>query len=412
MNDMLNDIDVWLKESAAKESHDMGSDGTTHPSASVDDQDKPAQTGSRAAENESDVKADVPGDSVNEASANGADGAGVGENAPAVDIGTKAAPTGEDSANETASVDSGRADPGTAHPANMAHGEKYSSLLAMGDEILADIVISQAAGEVEKPAAAAVAAPAATAPEAKPEGAEKAAMEGETDEAKKDEAKKDEAKKDESEAKKDETSEEYKAMEAKKAGAETAEALVSAVSTPKIQPQEVITEVVKNAQASAAEVCDFLDGYEKNAQMGGGEEALEAASEVAGAEAVPAEAAAAGAVPAEAAAAGAVPEEAALAGAEGVEGAEGGDLAQIAEALAAAGVTPEDLMAAAGGGAGAEAGAEAGADLGGAEAEAISAEELAAAAGEPKVASTQKWAELSKDEMVTKIKDVLLAQTK
>lgn len=101
---------------------------SSHPVANADDGTHTAVEGTRSSENSEDVKADVPGQSIDEASDGPDDG---GQDSVTVDVGIKAKATGEDPANETAGVDAGKDDPGSDHPARTDNdaidGEKYSS---------------------------------------------------------------------------------------------------------------------------------------------------------------------------------------------------------------------------------------------------------------------------------------------
>jgi hypothetical protein len=365
MTDVLQDIDNWLKEAAVKDAHEMGSQDTSHPSAKADDQDEPAQTGSRASENESDVKAGVPGQSVDEASGSEAEGPGRGENAPSTEIGTKAAPTGEDAANETSSARSGRPDPGTSHPANTDYGEKYSQLLTMGDEGLADIATAQSAGDLgekdekgEKDTEKAAEGD-AECPEKdkdkkdKDKGdmkyPEKGKMPPQLAAAKKKEAEaKSESEKPESESEKPEAEKEAgeksegeqatdEEAQAKQAGAETADAVIDALdlaNQPEMSPQQIVEAFAKQGAVCGDMASDYLDGYlRKGAQ---GEEQLEESSDNEVEEAPEVE--------------GAGPEVEGAGEEAAVEG-EGGalDIKSLIEALMAQGVTPEDLLAGGGG---------------------------------------------------------------
>lgn len=136
-----------------------GYDGeSSHPVANVDDRTQVADEGTRSSENSEDVKADVPGQSVDEASDGPDDG---GQDSVTVDVGIKAKATGEDPSVETASVDAGKDDPGSDHPARTDNdaidGEKYSSAVAelsalakqaeeIGSEICSMIAVKSAEG--------------------------------------------------------------------------------------------------------------------------------------------------------------------------------------------------------------------------------------------------------------------------
>ncbi len=69
---VLQLMDTFLKEAELREKAatnlDLAGDAkSTHPSANVDDKTKPAQEGARSAENEADVRKDVP-DTINDES--------------------------------------------------------------------------------------------------------------------------------------------------------------------------------------------------------------------------------------------------------------------------------------------------------------------------------------------------------
>ncbi len=116
---------------------------TSHPSKSIDDGTQDAPEGSRARENEADVKKDVPA-SVDETKP----GSGGTQEERQMQIGTHKSETGMDPKVED-DYKSKKDDPGTTHPAKATVGEKYSSLnelLAMhkkaSDELLAAISVN------------------------------------------------------------------------------------------------------------------------------------------------------------------------------------------------------------------------------------------------------------------------------
>jgi hypothetical protein len=363
---ILDELASWVQ--VEKQADDMGSTGTTHPSAGVDDQTIPAPEGARASENESDVKADVPGQSVNTASETDAEGSGRGENSPVHDIGVKSTATGEDPSIETPSANSGRTDPGTSHPANMAHGEKYSSLLQDGNDILASISVAQAIGDVEKPAevaskAAPVDASGKGAAEVCVETEEKEESEGDEEAEEEDEEKVTEAQLDEARTAgaqtadllfklagveiptetptTEETEGEEKPAsaeeldEARKAGGQFAEYLAKEAELQAVATvRGTIETIIKTAEQDAANVAEFLAGYEMSLAKKS-EDALEGAIQMEeSSEGAEEEAPMPPAVPE-------LPvEEEAVAG-----GDEEQVLADIAEALVEQGVTPEELLA-------------------------------------------------------------------
>ena len=305
MSNFLNDLDKWVLDAIEKSGAE---EPTAHPSQSVDNGDQPATTDARAAENESDVKSEIIADSVDEATGEAAEGPGRGENNPITDIGTKAAPTGEDPSSETESVKPKPEDPGTAHPAKATMGEKYSAaqLRNMGDAILADIAVATAA--VEKTAES------CAAPKVKAATAETEDMKVEA---------------------KPETDEIKKAKEAgKEAAAMVADQLDLSAQVQNAQPNptEVIMDIRKTAAYDAGNVSDYLAGFLAKAAEGEvipqdtGEEVIEETSD-----AMPA------GMP------GAEAEMAA--GMGGAPEAGGEDIDAIVEALVQAGVTPEELMA-------------------------------------------------------------------
>lgn len=96
--------------------------GTSHPVKSVDDQTGDAHEGERSSENSSDVKKQVPAGGVDSATESTPDQEGQQFN-----VGIKSTSTGEDSANED-NYKGDKEDPGTSHPAKTEDGEKYSSM--------------------------------------------------------------------------------------------------------------------------------------------------------------------------------------------------------------------------------------------------------------------------------------------
>jgi hypothetical protein len=380
MSNIMDTIRSWAEERGmAKGAAEMGSTGTSHPSTAVDDQDAPAQEGARAAENESDVKAQIPGETVNDAKGEEAEGAGRGENAPVHDIGVESTATGESPAIETAGTKDSPDDPGTSHPAKVDGGEKYSALINQGDVILADLAVVQAIGPVEGEKQA-ESKDKKDYPEAKmdAEGEKK----DEKAEEKKDEASCPKAAEDtsssgsEPETKAPEADPgEPKAAEAtgatatpeaeqdaREAGAKAAELVVKAagIESEQVKPEDVIDAVIKAAAYDAELAAEYLVGYQKaaagdlsglEAVLPAGDAQLEEGSDVGSEEETAAvDEAAAGAKVDEATADEATADEATA-----DEAAAGGDeaaLNEIAEALVAAGVSPEQVLASAGADAG------------------------------------------------------------
>lgn len=157
---------------------------TTHPVKSVPDNTRPGTEGARAAENTKDVKADVPASVDGTSEKKAESSAGVGATGTAsgdqIQIGTKKAPTGEDSSTETASAKSGKTDPGSSHPArtdnDALNGGKYAAdienmplsklaqdLGALGNE-LCSLIAAGASINVPTQKAASDAAPSAQTP--------------------------------------------------------------------------------------------------------------------------------------------------------------------------------------------------------------------------------------------------------
>jgi len=128
------------KTAAAKKASEMGTSGqgskdpggyarfgggpSTHPSAKVDSNTQAAPMGSRAKENEADVKEDHPGAGVDNTSPN----SGGDQDSHQYNIGTQQSATGEQPSVED-HYKGDKEDPGTASPANADDiGEKYGSM--------------------------------------------------------------------------------------------------------------------------------------------------------------------------------------------------------------------------------------------------------------------------------------------
>jgi len=401
MSSFLDDLDKWLLESVEKKAEEPP---TALPK--VDDGDRPAPTGARAAENESDVKSEIPAESVDEASGAAAEGPGRGENVPSNSIGTKAAPTGEDPSVETASVKAKPDDPGTSMPARADMGEKYSAaqLRDMGDTILADIAVATAAAEkpasAEKPAEgekqaeegeksaeaeqpaegekSAEEKPAADLPPALKEKAEDMKEKAE-DKDKDDESEAEDnpcPKSAEAEDKSDES-----VKQAEEAGKEAASLVTDQLqmgeeATSQASAEEIVGSVLKSAEVDAINVDEFLKGFKSKSAMPMPVE--DVAPEAAG-DAAP------------------VMEDASDVGAV-AEGPAEDDLAQIVQALIEAGVTPEELLALAEGG-GEAVPAEAAAAVPAVAEEAVAAEAEAPKVAEAKTEPEQKaWKDMSTEE--------------
>jgi len=142
---------------------DMQKSASENVPVQEDPRNSKVTSGSRASENESDVKAQIPGESVNEGgeitSTTG------GENTPTNSIGTKKGPTGTD----VPSTKSTKDDPGTSHIAKAAAakfaGATTSQLVEGANELLAQMAVmskSASAGLAASTAATKPASPAAT----------------------------------------------------------------------------------------------------------------------------------------------------------------------------------------------------------------------------------------------------------
>lgn len=147
---LLETIDAFMREVGVKTAEDGTKDPggymgeTTHPSKSIDNKTQKARTGSRASENEKDVKEDHPGAGVD----NTTEGSGGSEENKMPNIGTHQSATGEDSKVED-NYKKDKTDPPSTHPSHSAEdqGEKYSSMQfpqlckvagTLANEILAD----------------------------------------------------------------------------------------------------------------------------------------------------------------------------------------------------------------------------------------------------------------------------------
>lgn len=142
---VLDDILAQMSKRAESSSEqgrveNQGDSGTTHPSKDVSDGSIPATTGARAAENEKDVKKNVPGQPVDEAKEDKMEGASKN---PLTD----AAFTGEDPSVESASAKpkfDGSADENsqgkkTTSPATSTFGDKYAAVAARASALISDI---------------------------------------------------------------------------------------------------------------------------------------------------------------------------------------------------------------------------------------------------------------------------------
>lgn len=144
---ILETIDSFLREIASKQaSNDPGGyvGKSTHPSADADDNTQDGRTGSRASENESDVKEDHPGGGVDNTSPN----SGGSQDEHQLHVGMNPSATGEDHSVER-KFKKDKEDPESTHPSHTVEdqGEKYSSMRfpelckqasTLANEILAD----------------------------------------------------------------------------------------------------------------------------------------------------------------------------------------------------------------------------------------------------------------------------------
>lgn len=311
VNELLRELDSVIESArpavkrAATEDQNMGDKDTSHPSTSVDDQllgDAPE--GERSAENESDVTRDVGTQNINDAKESDAE-------KPNAMVGlTTAKATGEDPANETGSTKGVKEDGTSGHPSDLESSvqkEKYAAwrkgfeakvksegfakvATDLSNEILADIAVALDGQPASVKAAAA-------------------------------------------------------------RGAQAAEGLTKLSAEQEQILGQLEKEAAEAGRANADLLVDFYRGVvEGVAEKRAEEEAAEASStegegEGAAAEEVPAESA--GALPAEDLSQLAAVAEPAAAAPEMAPEAAGGDaevLDALSQALADAGVTPEELV--------------------------------------------------------------------
>jgi len=339
MADVMDLIEEYLGPAqAVKVAAGPGDEGTEHPSKSEEDTTKSAVEGSRSSENSSDVKSQVAlSVDATEVEANEG-GEGRGQNTPVLSIGTEAAATGEDSSTETASAQpsSARDDPGTSHPAKADMGEKYASLLQMGNDIQASIAVSaqrlKQAGTGAKGVRDGSGPFAGSAQAEQGVGKRQAAGEECPVDPKKKGKPVDEAVK-----------------KAEVAGAQAAEALHGASGEALPSRDEVVISMLKQASTDADAVCDFLEGMGTTEKKAGAMPAEAAMMPPPEGAAMP-PMGAPPAMPPEAAPAmpGMPPEGGAPGGAPGGEI----DPNALIQMLAEAGITPEQLMELLGGGGG------------------------------------------------------------
>lgn len=302
----LAELDNYLGQ-LRKTAAETSEDATSHPIQSEDDQLGAAAEGARSAENEADITSDVGPQNINDA-------------APATDEEPKpvaltdAATTGKDPSNETAGVKMNKEDPGTTHPAK-AGTEKGAEYLTRVKQACVQYGAEKVATELGNSIMADIATLGDRIKAASPQDIENAAN----------------------------------------AGARAADNEIEKIA--EAQLPGLVDFVTKQAEADALNLAQFYDSFIKAAE--GEEEPEEAVSGEEDAEA--GDAGEEGALPAEdlaQLASVAAPEEAAALGAEapvegmGMEGAmpaEPGEeevVEALSEALADAGVTPEELSAA------------------------------------------------------------------
>lgn len=359
-------IDGFLKTASAdleKEAKNLdlaGDAKSTHPSANVDDKTKPATEGSRSAENEADVKKDVPNTINDESSKNtgGTEGATVngdqGTETMAADSGLKGTVDTPKKDHSKSMSDSGPGD--DTFNNNWDKASAAAALTGEANDLLASLtLLSKQAGEEEggDPAPAPAegdAAPAAApadggeaAPETPPAPAPaEGAAEGSDAE--------DKSASGEEVALFKAAAEEY--PEDVEAGYVAAALLAQELgllkgASAEDETAEAVASIQKEAAADAEAYATFLGGFEeilkKSAMPYGADPAAMAA--LAG------EGEAGGELGAEEMAEGEEEaEEGAEELAEGGEEAAGGDAEAIAALLAQLGISPEELMAAISGG--------------------------------------------------------------
>lgn len=327
----LKELDKFMLDAVmeVKQAEERGE--TSHPSDNADDGNQTASTGSRAAEHEKDVKAQVPGQTVNEAKGSEVAGPGRGENTPALHTVMDAKATGEAPAVETESAKgkpentANHQGDETKHPAKADMGEKFSAaqLKNIGDEILADVAVASAVKSAAVPCAASVKTPV----EAPKKKEDKPVVKAASEESKAEEKAETPA----AEAA-EEKAEEKAEAKSEAAGKEAAAAVINALAQPVVSQEEIINSIIKTASVDADNVADFLAGYMSKKSMDAGDTGDTVMEETS--EGGPA----AGAPAGDPAAGGGAPSEA--------------EMEQIVQALLQAGVSPEELLALVSGGEG------------------------------------------------------------
>lgn len=151
INDLIARLSASHKSAEAMSEPGGYNGSTTHPSKNVDDKLQEGSEGARSAENVSDNKEDQPA-----GVANTTEGTPGGQDSVQLDVGVTTKATGEDPTNETEKAKGGKDDPGSSHPARTDNdsldGSKYSSAMeefealqkrakALGDDLMATIAV-------------------------------------------------------------------------------------------------------------------------------------------------------------------------------------------------------------------------------------------------------------------------------
>jgi len=359
MDKFLEDARAETKKAGLDK--DAGRGDTSHPVMSADNGTKPANEGERGKENDADIRKNL-GEVGNSGQR---DASSASSTKPTDSIGTMKMDASEvkgnvqtPKADKEAPAEKGRGDASPGHPTNATFSEKYSSVIDLGNKILASLAMT-AAPELKKRAEGVVSenaqkkVPAVPAPgmTAKHEDKETPAEEKKEEECKKAEAREFEKK-----------AAAEKHTEDAEAGYLAAQLLATELGFIKGAGADAavdvqVNSIVKSAEEDAENLVAFLNSHAEGMVMAARERA--ALTKRADPDSDPA-----------AEAGGEMGMEGGEAGMEG-----GGDdaaIEQIAQLLAQAGITPEQLeaaLAAEEGGGAPEEGGE------------IPAEALAAAAG-------------------------------
>jgi len=258
-NSILGLMDSFLQSALRMEKQATDpSEPTTHPVMSVDDGTQKAQTGARDTENKKDVR-----ESLGEAGITGQeDASAAGDGTVAADsIGTQKMDSTEVKGNvqtpkatKDGPAEKGRGDASPGHPTNQTFQEKYSSvneIIKLANEILAEIATTKSAEDRPEEISGDLA---------------RRLKKGDPFVTK---VKKETAaeRKDEEEAKK---SAALKYRKDAEEGYITAQRLADAIVNKNAETkeaEELLTGVVKSAQDDAVILCDFLEGLQKGAQV-------------------------------------------------------------------------------------------------------------------------------------------------